>query len=111
MAVRVVSVLLCAQASGGVPAPTALQAAFSRLDAPGLAGTIPRDELPAFIALAAAVDVAPKSNEQRVAVAEALQRQLVAAHGDGPYTIADILRAAHALASMPPTEALRALFY
>lgn len=94
---------LCAAAAarseGTMPAPIALQAAFSRLGARGLAGTISAAELPAFLGLAAIVDTAHRLDEHTAEIVDTLRQQLEKANGKGPYTLADILGAARAYAA------------
>ncbi|KAJ1627442.1 hypothetical protein T492DRAFT_909287 [Pavlovales sp. CCMP2436] len=80
------------------------EAAFSRLGERGLAGEIPAAELPAFLALAAGSERAPRSAAQLDAVVGALHAQLLAGRGEGPYTIRDILGAARALAERPSAQ-------
>jgi hypothetical protein len=79
-----------------------MQAAFSRLGAQGLAGTIPPSELAAFLALAAGADsTAQPSDERADALARALREALARSRGEGPYTLADVILAARSLTTAP----------
>lgn len=103
------TLVLAAAGSGSkIPAPDALQAAFSRLGAQSIGSVIPAAELPAFLSLAAGVDATHPPGAHTDEMVGALQQQLAATLGDGPYSIADILRAARALPfdeTAPPSDA------